>query len=217
MKARQQHARRFVRSAGAVITAIVGLLATAQPAHAEPLPDPIIPPGLVEPMNMGGGVTTGAIQYSPTMPPIDAICKPVSFTLQNDFLSEAFVLNSAIAGYVGPVTITGSGTSRTGPETPGCESYSLGGGTMTVALNGFNMTTESSLTCPSLVGTYTRVVSDMTVVLSGDCTVNDYTQGVGRVLYVARIQVVPTGMNGPGILVPVSTATTVGNFAVAPA
>lgn len=212
------HTRRpLSRLALALAVAAAGTIAVSPPAYADdPIPDPIIPPGLVEPMNMGGGTTSGTIEYSPVLPVADARCKPVAFTLQNDFLSEAFVFNSAIAGYVGPVTITGQGSSSNG-SSPGCESYGLGGGTMTVALEGFNPTTESTLTCPSLVGTYTRVLSDMTVVLSGDCKVNDFTQGIGRVLFAARIQVVPTGMNGAGFLVPVSTATTAGNFVVAPA
>ncbi|MDQ3756876.1 MAG: hypothetical protein M3394_03400 [Actinomycetota bacterium] len=165
---------------------------------------------------MGGGATTGTIEYSPLLPAADARCKPISFTLEEDFLSEAFVFNTAIAGYVGPVTITGRGSSSNG-TTAGCESYGLGGGTMTATLQGWNPTTDSTLECPTLEGTYTRVLSDKTIVLSGDCKVNDFASGVGRVLFVARVQVVPVGSNGAGVLVPVSKATTAGNFAVAPA
>lgn len=177
-------------------------------AHADPV---------VQPRNLGGGATRGSITYSPVaMPPAGALCKKnVAFKLgdgtaaEPGWAAESFVFNTVISGYAGPVTITGTGTSGNS-----CESYALGGGSVELALNGFNPITESKLSCPVLSGTYTRVLSDMTLVLFGNCVVNDF--GTGVVILVARIQVVPLG-GGAGVLAPVTSATTAGVFAVAPA
>lgn len=201
-----------------VMVVAIGILATTPSAHAnEPL---------IEPRNTGGGYTRGAIQYAPTaMPAAGSLCKRnITFTLgagtpqEPGWFSEAFVFNTVISGFEGPVTIIGSGTSGNS-----CESYALGGGSMTLSVRGFNPITESTLDCrdddadprsTNLTGTYTRVGPDMTLILNGVCVVNRFA--TGRVMFVARIQVVPMG-GGSGVLAPVSSATTFGLFAVAPA
>lgn len=201
-----------------VAVAAVTLLAVTPSSYAnEPL---------VEPRNMGGGITRGSIQYAPTpMPQAGAICKRnITFTLgggtaqEPGWSSEAFVFNTVISGFEGPVTITGDGTSGNS-----CESYALGGGTMTLSVRGLNPITESTLDCreddedprsTNLTGTYTRVLSDMTLILNGVCVVNKFA--TGRVMLVARIQVAPMG-GGAGALAPISSAMTAGVFAVAPA
>ena len=201
------------RTAGRVSRAIVfavasALIAVSPSVSADPA---------VQPRNLGGGITRGSLTYAPTaMPAAGALCRTnLAFTLgsgtpsEPGWAAEAFVLNTVISGFEGPVTITGSGSSG-----GSCESYALGGGTMQLALHGYNPLTESRLDCNSLTGTYTRVLSDMTLILHGNCVVNQF--GTGVVIFVARIQVVPTG-GGAGVLAPVASANTVGVFTVAPA
>lgn len=240
-KARRS-ASRLVRSTVAVVAAVVGLLAVSTPpAYAE---DPLdlvrdlVDDELVEPRNTGGGDSMGAMTYVGTaLPKVLALCEPgLTFKLgdgidpppgvkDDGWDSQAFVFNTVISGYAGPVKMTGGGHSDTS-----CESYSLGGGVMTVALEGYNELTESRLDCrdnypnqdpvakeksSSLRGRYTRVLSDMTVILTGRCLVNDFA--TGQVTFVARLQAVPGDTEGlEGVKTSVRTLTTTGAFVLAP-
>lgn len=206
------------------MTATLALLAVTPTVHAdEPLPDD----HLVEPRNAGGGVAMGTIDYTGALlPKAAAVCaRNLTFTLGNGddsaggWQSQAFVVNTVISGYAGPVTISGGGHSNTS-----CESYSLGGGRMTVELTGFNNLTEAKLSCEdigdpskssSLSGQYTRVLTDLTVVLTGRCLVNDFATGV--VTFVGRIQATPSDLQGgEGYQRSVKTMTTNGVFELAP-
>jgi hypothetical protein len=209
----------------ALIVGVAGLLTMPRLAGAD---DPV-----VEPMNTGGGETMGAMTYvGNPLPKILALCSTgLTFKLgdgvdppagQEDdgWTSEAFVFNTVISGYAGPVKITGGGNSDTS-----CESYSLGGGVMTVELKGYNDLTESKLDCRNigdptkstpLTGRYTRVLSDMTVILTGRCLVNGFA--TGQVTFVARLQAVPGDTAGTeGVTKSVRSLTTTGVFALAPA
>jgi hypothetical protein len=197
----------------------------AQPAHAdEPLPDD----SLIEPRNVGGGASMGTINYVGTpLPQVGALCaRNLSFTLGNvddgatgGWRSDAFVFNTVISGFAGPVKMTGGGNSNTS-----CESYSLGGGRLTVSLEGFHPITEAKLDCRDigdptksspLTGQYTRVLSDLTVVLTGRCLVNEFATGL--VTFAARIQATPADVqNLEGFTGPVRTLVTTGSFALAP-
>lgn len=163
---------------------------------------------LVRPRNIGGGATTGTILYGNEKPlqPLLSGCRSTNFLFNS--ASVVFVLNTAISGYAGPVTITGTGAS-------GCESYTLGGGTVTLTLNGTNQTTKSTLTCPTLSGGYTRVLSHMTLILGGNCTVNRFAQGI--VHFVSQLEVVPIADGGASVTAPITSAMTAGAFAIAPA
>lgn len=201
---------KAVRRLAVAVVALAASIVPPMVADADPLPIP--------PHNSGFGASTGVITYNAPMPPAGALCKS-TLTSQVEWSSQAFVLNTVVSGFAGPVTIIGSATTGAG-----CESYSLGGGSMTLGLQGFNETTESKLDCrdgfdtrsSSLRGTYTRVGSDMTVVLSGKCLVNLFATGV--VTFVARVQVVPSNASsGGGITAPVTSAKTAGAFVLAPA
>lgn len=172
-------------------------------------PSAVADPPLVQPRNIGGGDARGTITYPAATPLPQALapCRATTFTFQAS--AEAFVLNTAIAGFAGPVTIDGSGSAF-------CENASNSGGMMTLRLTGVNTTTKSTLSCPVLGGGYTRVLSEMTLILSGNCIVNNYAQGI--VNFVAKLSMVPSGMNGGApFTAPVTSATTAGAFVIAPA
>lgn len=211
--------RRRIDIGALAVFSVAATLGPVAAAHGDPLP--------LEPRNSGGGASSGAITYDTPLPGADAPCKRTqNFTLgvpidpnERGWASNAFVFNTVISGYAGPVTMSGSGTSGNG-----CESYALGGGSMVIAVEGYNELTESTLDCrdgfhpdsSSLRGIYTRVGPDMTIVLSGKCLVNRF--GTGLVTFVARIQVVPSNLSGgAGVTAPVTSAKTAGVFVLAPA
>lgn len=236
-----------------VIAAAMGLLASTPAAHADEPFDTIeeveetvlglLDDGLVEPRNTGGGDSRGVITYTSAtkLPKAFAECaRNLTFTLGQPgqaagWMSEAFVFNTVISGFAGPVSITGHGSSD---GTRNCENYSSGAGLLTVSLLGdpTNNPTESKLDCRddypnqdpelkeksrSLTGRYTRVFSTMTVILSGRCLVNDFA--TGPVTFVASIQAVPGDpvpddpSGGEGITRSVTTLHTTGTFVLAPA
>jgi hypothetical protein len=164
-----------------------------------PLPDPS------RPANVGGGAVSGAVTFaSPGVPPSGQPCRATSFAFNG--ASDSAWLNAAITAYVGPITITGSGGSP-------CETATSGSGPVTLSASGSNPL-GSTLSCPSLVGNFTRVLTDVTVVVSGDCRINDFP--TFSVQFLAHGEFVPTN-DGAGVTAPVLTATFAGAFAISPA
>lgn len=245
-------ARRSLRARKLfVLAAAMGLLASTPAAHADEPFDTldeieetvlgVLDDGIVEPRNTGGGDSRGVITYTSLakLPKAFAECaRNLTFTLGQPgqpagWMSEAFVFNTVISGFAGPVSMTGHGGSD---GLRNCENYSSGAGVLTVALQGYNEMTESKLDCrddypnqdpvakeksASLTGRYTRVFSTMTVILSGRCLVNDFA--TGPVTFVASIQAVPGDpvpddpSGGEGITRSVTTLHTTGTFILAPA
>lgn len=191
--------------------------------------------GLIPPRNTGAGYSTGAISYTSTMklPKVLGVCEyNLAFKLgdgttpNTGWSSEAFVFNTVISGFAGPVTMTGGGHSDTS-----CESYSSGGGVMSVDLQGkaTDNPTGSTLDCRddypdtpdlsqsmTLRGRYTRVLSNMVVILTGKCIVNSHA--TGQVTFVAVVEAVPADVQGQeGITRSVERLTTAGAFVLVPA
>lgn len=158
--------------------------------------------------NLGGGAVQGTFDYGSTpMPPTLSVCESTTFDVEMQ--AGAFVFNTVISGYAGTVTITGDGASN-------CESMSLGGGTLSnLSLEGGPTPNESVIDCGPLEGGYTRVFTRMTVVLSGECTVNQF--GTGNVNFIGQFDVVPAGLGGEGFLAPVTSAQVEGSFTISPA
>lgn len=240
---RSVRVRRFL-----VIAAATGLLATTPVVHADEPFDTldeieetvlgVLDDGIVEPRNSGGGDSRGTITYTSTtkLPKAFAGCaRNLTFTLgqpgrPEGWMSEAFVFNTVISGFAGPVSMTGHGGSDGNLN---CENYSSGAGVLTVSLTGdpTKNPTESKLDCrddygdlsksKSLTGRYTRVFSSMVVILSGRCLVNDYA--TGPVTFIAEIQAVPGDpvpddpSGGEGITRSVTTLHTTGTFILVPA
>jgi hypothetical protein len=237
--------RRLLVIAVAVALA-TGLLATMPAANADDPVDEVnelvstvvdlVNHGLLPPRNTGAGYSTGAITYTTgtKLPKAFGECEyNLEFKLgdgttpNTGWASDAFVFNTVISGFAGPVTMTGGGDSDTS-----CESYSSGGGVMTVDLRGKaqDNPTGSTLDCrddypdqdpvtkpksQSLSGRYTRVLSNMVVILTGKCLVNSFA--TGQVTFVAVVQAVPADVqNGEGVTGSVERLTTAGAFVLVP-
>lgn len=161
------------------------------------LPDPTRPP------NVGGGPITGSVAFTPPgVPPIDEQCAATDFDITGS--SEAAWVNGSGEVYLGPLTLTGDGGSD-------CEHAGAGSGTLTVSAVGES--DVGSLACGPLDGSYTRALTDMTVIVSGDCEINGFE--VVRVSFVAKVEVRPAP-DGAGITEPVMTAEFDGAFNVIP-
>lgn len=187
-----------MRTWGRLTAVFIVAVALAVPAAAAVHPS-------VDPMNAGGGVARGTLAFEGTrLPAVGAPCRTVTFTLTA--AASQVAVNSVIAGYAGPVTLTGTGSGA-------CESMTVGEGTMTLRLYGRNETTLSEVECPTLSGRYARLAGDMTLNLAGECTVNRF--GAGVVLLTARLAMVPTAP-GAGVLTSVAAADVDGAFVVVP-
>lgn len=191
--------------------------------------------GLIPPRNTGAGYSRGAITYTSTtkLPKAFSVCaRDLTFKLgdgvtpDTGWASDAFVFNTVISGFAGPVQITGGGSSDNS-----CESYSTGGGVMAVDLQGkaTDNPTGSTLDCrdsfpdtpdrsqsSTLRGRYTRVLSNLVVILTGKCVVN--SRGTGQVTFIAVVEAVPADVqNGEGVTGSVERLTTAGAFVLVPA
>jgi hypothetical protein len=139
----------------------------------------------------------------PGLPPAFGSCASSSSTVE--LAANVAVFNTAIVGYVGPVAISGTGTSD-------CESALAGDGTLTLDVVGTG-TTSSRLTCTDLVGTYRRIETAMALSLSGGCVVNDYS--VSRVTVTATVSFTPTDPRA-GVIARIFEAALTGGFVVRP-
>jgi len=152
----------------------------------------------------GGGASAGTLSYGTTRVPaaLATTCAPTSFNL--DGASQGFVLHTALAGYVGPVTFDGTGSAS-------CEALSGGGGPITLTLTGTGPF-ESTLEC-TLSGGWTRLGSDLGATVGGDCLINGaFTTSVNVTLRAAWV---PSPV-GVGVTSPIDSATYQGTFALAP-
>lgn len=176
---------------GVAATAALALLATVggAPAHAT---------------NAGGGTVTGTVVYSgPGVPALGEPCRPTSFTLVNT-LSHAFVLNTAIAGYAGPVTISGYGSTI-------CETATNGQGVIALLAVGTGPT-GSTIHC-QLSGTFIRFATEVSLIVTGPCTLNAFPTP-SNVVFVAEVNFAPDEP-GAGVTGPVTSASFQGTFVVA--
>jgi hypothetical protein len=150
----------------------------------------------------GGGVVTGNVTFSGAgVPPASSqTCAPTSFAFTG--AADGFILNTVGTEYAGPVTLTGSGGSI-------CETASHGDGPLTISAAG-QVGTGSSVSCPNLVGSFIRVLTQVTALVSGTCTVNGYA--TASVTFVGTPQFVPT--DGGGATTPIRNAQFAGPFSV---
>ncbi len=153
--------------------------------------------------NVGAGGFTGSVAFEPPgLPPILAPCASTTFSFDGE--AEAFVLNTTIVGYAGPVTFTGGGSSD-------CENATGGSGSLTLSAEGEGPT-GSTIDCDSLTGDFSRFLARAQINLTGDCTINGInTTGI---LFSADVLVGADGATG--ITDPVMLARFAGDFAVSP-
>lgn len=162
------------------------------------LPDPTRPP------NVGGGPVTGTVVFSGTgVPPLNAqACAATQFAF--DGTSESAWVNGSVTAYVGPLAISAEGGSE-------CETASSGGGALVVTASG--VSPVGSLSCGPLSGEFTRLASDVTIVVTGDCTINN-VEAI-RINFIAKGEFVPTN-DGGGVTEPITSASFAGAFSVVP-
>lgn len=155
------------------------------------------------PPTTGGGAVAGVVEFAPPgIPPTMGVCEASSSTFELE--SAAAVFNTAVIGYVGSLTVRGSGTTD-------CESMRFGTGTLSVDVDGTGLT-ESTLSC-RLTGSYTRVEVAMALTLAGDCTLNRHP--VSRVVLAASLLFVPQAVDA-GATTRVTRAVVGGDFVVVP-
>lgn len=153
------------------------------------------------PPTVGGGVIAGSIDFGTLgIPP--SICEPSASTWLMQ--SEAAVFNTAVVGFVGPVSIEGSGTS-------GCESVLFAEGFVSLVAEGSGPL-ESTLSC-TLSGPYTRAHSALVLHLSGECEINQHP--ITRVTVASTLGFSPTAVDG-GLTTRPSEAVIAGSFTVVP-
>lgn len=185
--------RRWKRSAGLVVAALLALLVGA-PAQAA---------------KTGGGVASGTMAFTPGIAPLGPTCQ-ASTVPEFELASEAFLLDTQIVGYAGPLTITMSGATF-------CETFSAGSGTLTGSIRGDNTLNGSTIRCTSLQGGFTRVLTDIRIRLAGPCTINQF--GTSNIGFLGELTFVPNGLEQgrpAGILQPVTSAQLRGAFVVTP-
>lgn len=147
--------------------------------------------------NLGGGVATGSIAFSPAVQ-LGGGCQGTDFTISGS--SPTAVINTAIVGYVGPVQLTGTGRDS-------CPSGFSHSGAFELTASGINPVNGGTLDC-DLDGTYTRLGTLAAVTTSGICEINGGF--AADVTFVAEVAVVPNQLS------PIRTASFVAPFTVSP-
>lgn len=168
---------------------------------------PVLLPGPAHAANVGAGAVLGSVTFTNPegLPPAGPQCADTTFTLQQT-VAHAFVLNTVITGYAGSVSLHGSGGGI-------CENATSGFGSLTVTAEGVVATTGSSLRCSTLQGSYIRVLTELTTVLYGNCSVNNFP--LNRVTFIAEVNFLPDNpTTDPDE--PIWTATFQGAFTVSP-
>lgn len=162
------------------------------------LPDPRRPP------NLGGGDLGGTVSYrAPGVPGLSEDCLPTTFDIVAS--SVAAWVNGSGTAYAGPLSVSGNGEGV-------CETASTGAGILTLTASGTSA--AGTLACPALLGTFTRVATDMTLVLNGDCTINAFSALRVGVLAKAHLVATPAVGSAPGSMTEVML---LGGFVVYPA
>jgi hypothetical protein len=149
----------------------------------------------------GAGTISGTVSISPGVPPPTVkTCVADSFTFSG---SATGLLSGGGKTFIGTLHVTATGS------TP-CDLASGGKGTLTAVASGSSGGT--SVSCPSLPGTFNRIATNVSVSVSGTCTVTDKkgTVTILQKLTVTSSQFIPTKTGAGGA---VTGATFVGEFA----
>jgi hypothetical protein len=181
--------------------------------------------------NIGAGAYTGSIAYNTAIPrlvnsntPPGSIlegedCVATTFSIQGTTpVSAVFVLNTALSGYLGTLSWSGTGSSD-------CETALGGSGTIRLTSVSGVGPTNSKISCASttagttLTGGYTRTATDFEAVLGGTCTLNanppSFPGFPARVLFVLRGEWEPE--DGKGVTTSTTDALIEGAILVQPA
>lgn len=122
--------------------------------------------------------------------------------------SEAFILDTQVVGYAGPLRIKGTGQL-------GCQTASSGAGALQLEAHGDNQLNGSSIDCPDLDGNFIRVGTHMSVHLTGPCTINE--EETTPIQFLGEFEFVPTDADqGAGVTQPIMSAEIAGAFSMTP-
>ena len=154
----------------------------------------------------GAGVASGSLTFTNAggLPPVGAPCVPTTFNVSST-LSGAVVVSTVIVGYAGLITLSGSGASL-------CENATLGSGSLSLAATGVGLNPANRISCPSLRGSFVRLLAEATVVIAGSCTVNGIA--TANITFVAEVTFAPGTVGTAGITTPITNALFQGAFAV---
>ena len=140
------------------------------------------------PAVVGSGKASGRLAYAEPGIPAGS-CVATAFDVQLD--AQTAIVDAAIVGYVGPLQLAGSGTSA-------CEDRSMGSGPLTLSVTGTSLT-QSTMSCPALSGSFTRVGVVFTGEVAGGCHINAFP--TGRTTWTVTASAVPmdatNGTNAP--------------------
>lgn len=164
-----------------------------------------------KPPNVGAGQVSGGVTFAdPGQPGLLQTCATTSFTIDDTLtadvpaVSNGIVLNVSGSEYAGPFVLTGTGIGD-------CANAVAGSGTLSLHVEGSVPNTGSSLTC-DVAGTFARVLSDVSVAVSGTCRINGFT--VGNVNFRGQTEFRPDP--GQGLTTEIHHATFAGYFTVTP-
>lgn len=154
------------------------------------------------PRSAGAGVLFGTVHYGGAGVSHGS-CTSTAFHLQAT--SAGVIVHGSLVGFVGPMSVWGSGSSS-------CENAAYGAGTLTLTLEGIGPT-ESALRCSAVTGTYLRVAAVLTIQVQGGCTVNQFA--AQNVRFTAALLFTPIEPGG-GVVRPIHQADMEGPYAVLP-
>lgn len=184
------------------VVALVGIVWLPQPATAE--------------TNLGGGVLTGDVSFSNAVPAVNTPCQQTNFTF--NISGVAAVSTKSGTAWAGPILAAEDDSNNTGITGSGgsaCENATAGGGSLTVnPFRARNPVNTQDFSCTQLTGQYVRTLTDVTIVVAGQCTIVGAASG--KVAFIVRGEFFPTNEGG-GLRAPVSAAAFVGSFQLVPA
>jgi hypothetical protein len=151
--------------------------------------------------DLGGGAVTGAMSFTEPIQALNQPCAQTSFTLSGT--SGASVISFTETEFTGLVTFSGSGGGS-------CETFGRGSGSIQLSAQGLGIT-ATTLSCPTLLGNYTRVGTDLSAVVTGSCSINGQADSLSLDV---RVELVPTS---GGASQPTTAADFEGGFAVSAA
>jgi hypothetical protein len=162
---------------------------------------------------VGGGAVLGSMTYgNGGIPKVLGGCNDAMPTTL-DVTSEAFVVDTQVVGYAGPIHIW---NSTHGPGVSSCESIMLGGGSMRLDLVGDNNVNGSHIQCNNLDATWIRVVSAISLRITGTCYIGPYDIP-SPLAFVGVLNHQPDDTaQGAGVTQPIKSAAVSGPFVILP-
>jgi hypothetical protein len=156
--------------------------------------------GVIALAGCGAGAISGTVSISPGVPVFSAkTCVNDTFTFSG---TATGLLSGGGKTFIGGLAVSASGSS--------CDTTNKGSGPLTATANG--SAGGTTVSCPALSGSFSRTATNVTVSVSGTCTVTDKkgSASIAQKLNIAVSEFIPT--KGNGITTPVTGASFAGQF-----